>query len=57
MNITKQIKRHITALAGVAQWIERGPANQRVAGFIPSQGTGWGYEPVPSLGQVRGNHT
>ena len=24
------------ALAGVAQWIERQPANQRVAGTIPS---------------------
>ena len=27
------------ALAGVAQWIERQPATQRVAGSIPSQGT------------------
>ena len=27
------------ALAGVAQWIERRPANQSVAGLIPSQGT------------------
>ena len=27
------------ALAGVAHWIERWPANQRVAGLIPSQGT------------------
>ena len=26
------------ALAGVAQWIERGPENQRAAGSIPSQG-------------------
>ena len=26
-------------LAGIAQWIERGPAKQRVAGLIPSQGT------------------
>ena len=29
------------ALAGVAQWIERGLANQRVAGSIPSQGYTW----------------
>ena len=36
-----------TALAGVAQWIERGPANQRVAGSIPSQGTCLGCEPGP----------
>ena len=27
------------ALAGVAQWIEQQPVNQRVAGLIPSQGT------------------
>ena len=27
------------ALAGVAQWIERRPANQRVTGSIPSQCT------------------
>ena len=27
------------ALAGVAWWIERQPENQRVAGWIPSQGT------------------
>ena len=27
-----------TALAGVAQWIERHPANQRVTGLIPSVG-------------------
>ena len=27
------------ALAGVAQWIECQPANPRVAGLIPSQGT------------------
>ena len=27
------------ALAGVVQWIERGPVNQGVAGSIPSQGT------------------
>ena len=28
-----------TALAGVAQWIEQGPANQGVASWIPGQGT------------------
>ena len=27
------------ALAGVAQWIEHWPANQKVASSIPSQGT------------------
>ena len=38
------------ALAGVAQWIEREPANQRVAGLIPSQGTCLGCGPGPQLG-------
>ena len=35
------------ALAGVAQWIERWPANQRVTGLIPSQGTCLGCRPGP----------
>ena len=35
------------ALASVAQWIERKPANQRVAGSIPSQGTFLRCEPGP----------
>ena len=35
------------ALAGVAQWIERGPVNRRVAGLIPSQGTYLGCRPGP----------
>ena len=38
------------ALAAVAQWIEPEPANQRVAGSIPSQGTGLGCGPCPQLG-------
>ena len=32
----------IQTLAGVAQWTEPQPANQRVTGSIPSQGTGLG---------------
>ena len=32
-------KKCTVSLAGVAQWIESGPENQRVAGLIPSQGT------------------
>ena len=35
------------ALAGVAQWIEFRPADQRVAGLIPSQGTCLGCRPGP----------
>ena len=38
------------ALAGVAQWIEGWPANQRTAGSIPSQGTCLGCGPGPPMG-------
>ena len=40
------------ALAGVAQWIECRPANQRIAGLIPSQGTCLGCGPGPELGAL-----
>ena len=36
-----------TALAGVAQWIEHWPANQRVTSSIPSQGTCLDCRPGP----------
>ena len=47
------------ALAGVAQWIELRPANQRVAGLVPSQGAclGGGPGQVPSGEYVRDSHT
>ena len=38
------------ALADVAQWVERRPANQSVTGSIPSQGTCMGCEPGRQLG-------
>ena len=38
-------QKKLLALAGVAQWIERQPANQRVTGWIPSQGTCLGCRP------------
>ena len=37
-------------MGGVAQWIERWPENQRVAGLIPSQGTCLGCGPGPQQG-------
>ena len=37
--LTLEIKIRTWALAGVAQWIEHRPANQRVTGSITSQGT------------------
>ena len=42
------------ALAGVAQWIESGPANQRVASSIPRQDTCLGCRPDPQLGVCKG---
>ena len=44
------IKNLCLALAGIAQWIERGPANQGVAGSIPSQGTCLGCRPGSQWG-------
>ena len=44
---TTHLKRK-PALAGVAQWIECWPVNQRVTGSIPSQGTYWVASQVPS---------
>ena len=44
-------------LAGVAQWVELQPANQKAAGLIPSQGTCLGLGQVPSGRHMRGNHT
>ena len=41
------IKNHALALAGVSKWIEHQPANQTVAGSIPSQGTCLGCRPGP----------
>ena len=41
------------ALAGVAQWIECQPANQRVVGLIPSQDTCLGCGPGPQWGACR----
>ena len=46
----KEIKKKIGALAGVAQWTECQPVNQRVAGLIPHQGTCLGWGPVPQQG-------
>ena len=46
------------ALAGVAQWIECWPANQRVVVWIPSWGTGLGCRPDPQWGaRKRQPHT
>ena len=38
------------ALAGMAQWIEHQPPNQKVAGSIPRQGTCLRFGPGPQLG-------
>ena len=40
----------LSALVGVAQWIECRLVNQRVAGSVPSQGAYLGCWPGPHLG-------
>ena len=45
--ITKSGNKVNKALAGVVQWIENGPENQRVAGSIPNHGTYLGWKPGP----------
>ena len=44
------MSKSLSVLAGVAQRIERWPANRRVAGWIPSQGMRLGCGPGPQLG-------
>ena len=39
-----------SAMGGIAQWIECQPANQRVAGLIPNQGTCLGCRPGTQQG-------
>ena len=48
--------KHMVALAGVAQCLERGPANQRVASSIPGQGMSLGWGPGPQEGACEGKH-
>ena len=43
--------------AGVAQWIEQWPADQKVSSSIPSQGTGpqlqvWDRQPIDYLSHI-----
>ena len=45
------------ALAGVAQWIECQPVNQKVTGLIPIRAHAWAAGQVPSGGHERHNHT
>ena len=47
------------ALAGVAQWIQFQPVNQRVTSLIPNQGhmPGWQAGSLVWGGHMRGNHT
>ena len=45
------------ALAGVAQWIERGPVNQWVTVQFPVRVHAWVAGQVPSRGLMKGNNT
>ena len=53
----RELRVMIIALAGVAQWIEHQPVNQRVTGSIPSHSTCLVCGHIPIWGCVRGNHT
>ena len=55
MVIDNVVKTVDLALAGVAQWIEHQPANQKVAGSISSQSICLVAGQVLSWGHVRGN--
>ena len=46
------LKNKVSALAGVAKWIDHLPANQRAAGLIPSQGTCCSCRPGPQQGAL-----
>ena len=39
----------LMALAGIPQWVEHGPVNQRVTGSVPSRGTCPGCRPGPCI--------
>ena len=45
----KKIRHVKNALAGVAQWIECWPVNQRVTGSIPSHGMLWARSPIGGI--------
>ena len=49
-NWEKVTRKNMTALAGVALWIEHQTMNQKVSGSIPGQGACLGCRPDPQLG-------
>ena len=53
---SKTVKNKCLALAGVAQWIEHQPENQRVTSWIPSQGPCLGSSPGPQRVPKRQPH-
>ena len=55
LNTFRNVKSLEVALAGVAQWIEHLPANQKVTGSVPCQGTCLFWSQVLSWGCARGN--
>ena len=48
-NITRAIEIKNKVLAGMAQWIEHWPTNQKITGSSPSQGPCLGCKPDPYL--------
>ena len=47
---SQSYKVHHRDLAGVAQWIEYWPVNQKITGLVPGQGTCLGCRPGPHWG-------
>ena len=47
--VNAYIRKEESALAGVAQWVEPHPENQKVTSLIPSQGTSLSCSPGPHL--------
>ena len=43
-------QKYVVALAGVGQWFERQPVNQKVSGSVRGQGACLGCGPGPQLG-------
>ena len=55
--ITFIVKKEFYALAGVAQWIERGLRIKGSPVQFPVRAHAWVADQVPGGGHVRGNHT
>ena len=56
-SVNREQRKECFALAGVAQWIEHWPVNQRSLVRFPVRAHAWVVGQVPSRECVKGNHT